>query len=377
MKDTNLEPMPMSILFDKIRINSLELKNRFVRSATWEGMATVKGEVTDRLIQKMTELALNEVGLIITGHAYVTPKGQAGPWQLGVYDEKMVPGLRKMANAVHRAGGKILLQIAHAGAQADTKLTRMEAVGPSSIQNRYGIMCREMALPDISEVVQSMVDGGVRAEKAGFDGIQIHAAHGYLFSQFLSPYANQRRDEYGGSIRNRSRIILDVIKGIRANLSNSFPIIIKINSEDFIEDGLKADDMLELSILLEKAGMDAIEMSGGLVINPGETHCVRKEHPENSEEEAYYREAAREFKKRIKAPLILVGGIRSFDVSESLVSDGVADFISFGRPLIAEPGLIKRWRSGDVEKTKCISCNKCFKPILEGKGVACQVFDKI
>ncbi|MFC1884415.1 NADH:flavin oxidoreductase [Thermodesulfobacteriota bacterium] len=366
----------MPILFDKTRINNLELKNRFVRSATWEGMATVKGEVTDQLIHKMAELAQNDVGLIISGHAYVMQNGQAGIKQLGVYDDKMLPGLKKMADEVHRAGGKIFLQIAHAGAQADTKLTKMEAFGPSSIKSRQGDMCREMALSDMGDVVRSMVEAGLRAEKAGFDGVQIHAAHGYLFSQFLSPYANFRRDEYGGPIDNRARIILDVIKGIRSNLGAHFPILIKINSEDFIDQGLKTDDMLELAILLEESGIDAIEMSGGLIINPGSTHCVRKEHPETFEEEAYYREAAREFKKRIKVPLILVGGIRSFEVSENLVSNGIADYISFGRPLIAEPGLVKRWSSGDVEKTKCVSCNKCFKPILEGKGVACQVFNK-
>ena len=254
----------MSILFDKTRMNNLELKNRFVRSATWEGLATVEGEVTDQLIEKMRELAINDVGLIITGHAYVSQRGQAGHGQLGVYDDKMVPGLRKMVGEVHQAGGKIFLQIAHAGAQAEKKLTKMEALGPSSIQNRYGDWCREMSLADISDVVHRMVDAGVRAEKAGFDGVQIHAAHGYLLSQFLSPYANLRSDAYGGMVENRARIILDVIKGIRSNLGAHFPILIKINSEDFIDEGLEKDDMLELSILLEKSSIDAIEMSGGL-----------------------------------------------------------------------------------------------------------------
>ncbi len=366
----------MSKIFEKTKINHLTLKNRFVRSATWEGMASEKGQVTPQLIEKMAELAENEVGMIITGHAYVTPMAQAGPWQLGVYSDALLPGLKKMADTVHRAGSRIFLQLAHAGAHAATQLTKMASIGPSTIAGRYGGQCREMTLADIEDTVRCMTEAAARAQEAGFDGVQIHAAHGYLLSQFLSPFSNHRKDEYGGPLENRTRIVFDIIKGIRSDLGDQYPLIIKINSEDFVASGWAPDEMLQLAVLLESEGIDAIEMSGGLVVNPEQTHCARKEHPKTPEKEVYYKAAALAFKEKVRVPLMLVGGIRSFEVSENLVSNGIADYISLARPLISEPGLISRWKAGDRSKSMCVSCNKCYEPILEGRGVACPVAEK-
>lgn len=252
----------MSKLFETTTINTMKLTNRFVRSATWEGMANHDGSTTRELINLMVQLAQGGVGLIITGHAYVRKDGQAGPWQLGVYKDELISGLTEMTEAVHKANGKIVLQLAHAGSMAVPALTGFEPLGPSIFEKKGGDW-REMTYADISKVTNAFAQAAERAKKAGFDGVQIHAAHGYLLSQFLAPFFNKREDEYGGNIENRARLVLAILKHIRASVGNDFPVLIKINSEDFLDGGLTLDDMLHVAVLLEQAGIDAIELSGG------------------------------------------------------------------------------------------------------------------
>lgn len=365
----------MSKLFETTTINNMTLENRFVRSATWEGMANHNGFCTPELIKLMVQLVRGGVGLIITGHAYVRKDGQAGPRQLGVYMDELIQGLTEMTEAVHEANGKIVMQLAHAGCMAVSELTRLETLGPSILKSQKTSVCREMTLSDISNVVEAFVLGATRAQKAGFDGVQIHAAHGYLLSQFLSPYFNKRTDEYGGSIENRTKIVLEVLQGIRASAGNDFPVLIKINSEDFLSGGLSIDDMLQVAAMLEEAGIDAIELSGGTAYS-GKNTPIRTAKIDAEEKEVFYRAAAKRCKEKIRVPLILVGGIRSIKVAEQLVDEGISDYISLCRPLIREPHLINRWKQGDTHKAKCLSDNLCFKPIREGKGIYCVVEER-
>ena len=195
----------MSKLFETTAIGGLTLKNRFVRSATWEGMADADGLCTARLVDYMVELARGGVGLIVTGHAYVSPEGQAGPRQLGIHRDECIEGLSVMTGAVHDAGGKIVLQLAHAGCNAGTALTGLDARGPSVPPDGKWPACVEMTREDILQAVESFGRAAVRARRAGFDGVQLHAAHGYLLSEFLSPFFNRRGDEFGGSVENRAR----------------------------------------------------------------------------------------------------------------------------------------------------------------------------
>lgn len=350
-------------------INSLELKNRFVRSATWEGMAHRDGSCSPRLIGLMAELARGGIGLIISSHAFVSPEGQASPWQIGVYSDELLPGLTRLAQTVHDNGGKILLQLAHAGCHADTELTGQQPMGPSDFKNDPGESCREMSVAEIEQTVNAFGQGAARAGRAGFDGVQIHAAHGYLLSQFLSPFYNRRTDQYGGSIANRSRIVLDVLESIRNQTDEHFPVLIKMNSEDYLETGLTMSEMLQTAKRLQQAGIDAVELSGGTKFS-GKLNPIRsgKTNPEN---EVFYKEAARAFKESISVPLLLVGGIRSYGVAQGLVEAGLADYISLSRPLIREPGLVKRWQGGDTGKSMCRSDNLCFRPAREGKGIYC------
>jgi 2,4-dienoyl-CoA reductase-like NADH-dependent reductase (Old Yellow Enzyme family) len=364
----------MSILFEQTVINSMSLANRFVRSATWEGMATTDGACTSRLTDMMAKLAEGGVGLIITGHSYVSREGQAGPWQMGIHNDATLPGLTQMTAAVHRLGGKIAIQLAHAGAYASATLSGSDAIAPSVLHENGTAICREMSREDIARVVRAFGDAASRAKRCGFDAVEIHAAHGYLLSQFLSPAVNRRVDEYGGALANRGHIVLQILRSVREAVGASYPVLIKINSEDFVEGGFSVRDMLELSALLENAGIDAIELSGGTGSKASKYSPVRI-GPISKENEGYYREAARLFKRKIQVPLILVGGIRSPEVAERLVAEATADYIALGRPLICEPDLVNRWRSGDRAKAACVSDNRCFNPVKAGEGLRCVLWE--
>jgi 2,4-dienoyl-CoA reductase-like NADH-dependent reductase (Old Yellow Enzyme family) len=363
--------LAMTKLFETSHIKSMTLANRFVRSATWEGMAADDGSCTPKLIELVQRLAEGGVGLIITGLAFVTREGRAAPWQMGADGDAFLSGLKEMTDTVHRAEGKIALQIAHGGCYSATQLTGKEALAPSTHESGVIPSCREMTVAEIGQVVAAFGESALLAKKAGFDGVQIHAAHGYLLSQFLSPFFNKRKDEYGGSIENRARIVLETLQSVRQAVGTGFPVLVKINSEDFVDEGLTVDEMLYVAAQLERGGIDAIEMSGGTVYASGAYSAIRTGTFDTPEKEVFYREAAARFKEKIGVPLMLVGGIRSFEVAEKLVDDGLTDYISLSRPLIREPALINRWKAGDLRKATCISDNACFGPVLKGEGLYC------
>jgi 2,4-dienoyl-CoA reductase-like NADH-dependent reductase (Old Yellow Enzyme family) len=365
--------MRVSILFETTVLHGLTLANRFVRSATWDGMAAPDGTCTGQLINTMVKRAEGGVGLIITGHAYVSPEGQASPWQMGIHDDATLLGLTQLAEAVHRKGGKIAVQLAHAGAQ--TRIHGLDAIGPSVVYDNGSAVCREMSKADIDRVVCAFGEAAGRAKRTGFDAVQIHAAHGYLLSQFLSPALNRRTDEYGGSLANRGRMLWEVLRSVRQAVGSEYPVLVKLNSEDFAEGGFSLADMLELSATLEKAGIDAIEVSGG-TMREASKHSPSRFGVLARENEAYHREAARRLKQRVQVPLMLVGGIRSLDVAERLVTEGTADYIALCRPLICEPDLVMRWRNGDTAKSLCVSDNRCFTPALNGEGLRCLLGEK-
>ncbi|MBU0944053.1 MAG: NADH:flavin oxidoreductase [Proteobacteria bacterium] len=359
----------MSKLFEESSINCMSLKNRFVRAATWEGLASREGEATPKLIALMAALARGGVGLIISSHSYVSQDGQGTPWQLGVYDDKLIPKLQEMVAAVHERNGKIVMQLAHAGMYAEVPLTGQPALAVSDPDGFPKGNIKTITAEGIQRLVGFYSQAAKRAQDSGFDGIEIHSGHGYFLSQFLSPAYNRRQDEYGGSINNRARIHLLIYQAIREVVGKEYPILIKMNCADFIENGLTIDDSLKAARLFADAGFDAIEVSGG-IIRTGKLSPSRPGIREESKE-AYFKEYAQRFKREIKAPLILVGGLRSFAVAEKVLGDGIADYISMSRPLIREPGLINRWQKGDLRRAECKSDNLCFNPGFEGKGIYC------
>jgi 2,4-dienoyl-CoA reductase-like NADH-dependent reductase (Old Yellow Enzyme family) len=309
------------------------------------------------------------VGLIISSHAFIRPEGQAGPRQLGTHQDELVPGLRQMAEAAHAHGAKIVLQLAHAGYFALEKLTGRPPFAVSGSVKLDDIPRKEMSMADIRDVTQAFAEAASRAKAAGFDGIQIHSAHGYLLSQFLSPLFNRRTDDYGGLLRNRARVHLEVIAAVRQAVGKDYPILIKINGRDFAEGGLELEDAVEAAALMEQAGLDAVELSSGMT--KYSTFGAARTGITTEMKEAYNQEDAKAFKRRLTIPLILVGGIRSLPVAEKLVQDGICDFISMSRPFIREPDLVNRWKSGDRSKASCASDNLCFGPVRKGEPLYC------
>ncbi len=339
----------MGSLFEETEINGMTLPNRFVRSATWDGLATDDGACTARMVDLLTELAKGGVGLIITGHAYVHQNGKHQDWQLGIHRNNLIPGLKKLTDKVHEQGGRIVLQLGYGGFYLSK------------------LRLRNLTLSDIQDMARDYGQAALRVKKAGFDGVQIFAAHGFLLSQFLCPRYNDRTDEYGGSVENRARTLLEVTRAVRDAVGTRYPVLAKINCRDFVENGLTLKDSLEVGAMLEKAGIDAIELSGGLLNLPN----LMKEGIDSEEDEAGFKNEAKAFKERISTPLLPVGGIRSFSVAEKLIEEGYADYISMCRPFIREPSLINRWKSGDRKKTTCISCNNCIQAARSGEGVRC------
>jgi 2,4-dienoyl-CoA reductase-like NADH-dependent reductase (Old Yellow Enzyme family) len=365
----------MSEMFESTEINGMKLANRFVRSATWEGMAGDDGACSPKLTGLMSKLAKGEVGLIITSHAYIRQDGQAGPWQLGIYNDALIQGLRGMTQAVHDHGGKVVLQLAHAGFFANAKLTGQAPLAPSHVEGMAKSPRKEMTVDDIQEIVVAFGQAASRAREAGFDGVQIHSAHGYLLSQFLSRAFNKRADEYGGPVENRAKLLLEVLRRVRDDAGADFPVLVKMNSEDFLDGGLTLEDSLKVGAMLQEGGIDAIELSGGTLVS-GKLSPSRM-GIKSEEKEAYFRDSAKAFKEALKVPIIMVGGNRSFQLAERLVTQGYTDYVSMSRPFIREPDLIKRWASGDLRKAACISDNQCFGPGMAGEGIYCVVEQKL
>ena len=363
----------MPTLFETTTIKSMSLANRFVRSATWEAMANEDGSCTRKLTDLMVRFAKGGVGLIITGHTFVSREGQALYRQLGIYSDELVQGLAAMADAVHNAGGKIAVQLAHAGCHALPDLTGQMPLGPSSIKSEGMPDCLEMTGDDFRMVAEAFGKAAARVQEAGFDGVQIHAAHGYLLSEFLSPFYNKRNDQYGGSLENRARLLLEVVHNIRDKVEDRFPVMVKMNSQDFVTGGLTVEEMLEVASMLASAGIDAIELSGGTRYS-GDYVPVRPGKLDTENKEVFYLEAAKKFKERLRVPLMLVGGIRSYAVAERIIREGIADYISLSRPLIREPDLVNRWKSGDTGKARCLSDNLCYDQAKKtGEELYCVV----
>jgi 2,4-dienoyl-CoA reductase-like NADH-dependent reductase (Old Yellow Enzyme family) len=233
----------MKELFESTVLNGMTLSNRFVRSATREGLASPEGYGTEDLAKLWVELARGKVGLIITGHAYVSPEGIAVSRQLGLYSDELTRSLAEMFHKVHDAGGRIAVQISHGGCYA-LKLPNVLRLGPSTIENKGEIQCKEMTQVDIRKLVTQFAEAAGRAKTAGSDAVQIHAGHGYLLNEFLSPFYNRRIDAYGGAVENRARFLLEVVQAVRREVGDRFPVLVKLNSQDYLEGGFTTEDSM-------------------------------------------------------------------------------------------------------------------------------------
>lgn len=360
----------MATIFEESSINGMTLRNRLVRSATWEGMCDHEGRPTEKLTGYYRDLALGGIGLIISGYTFVRPEGRQLPGQMSINKDSFETDYLNMTKAVHDAGGRIAIQLVHAGGQTDPANAGRQPLAPSAVKvEQFPEMPAELTLEEIGKIVEAFGEGSRRAKEWGADAVQLHGAHGYLINQFLSPHTNRRSDEYGGDIEGRSRFLMEVYRRVRQEVGHDYPVMIKLSASDNLEGGLSTEDALFAAKKLSEAGIDAIEVSAGTSASGNETP-VRKNilKPEN---EAFNLDLARRFIEVADCPIIVVGGFRSYEVAEGAISIDGMDYISMARPLIREPDLPKRWLSGDHSPARCLSCNQCFIPGLKEGGIYC------
>jgi 2,4-dienoyl-CoA reductase-like NADH-dependent reductase (Old Yellow Enzyme family) len=364
----------MSALFQPTTIKGLELRNRTVRSATCDCLADSVGHVTDKQIELFSDLAAGEIGLIISGITYTHVSGQIATHQNSLADDECIPGLVRLTGAVHEHGGKVAIQLFHGGRdRAEFLRGKTElAMGPSYIENDpyFPEVYRAITEEEIWEIIVSFGDAAARAKQAGFDAVQLHAAHAFLPSQFLSPYANRRDDDFGGSLENRLRIHHEIFKAMRANVGDSYPLLIKLGVEDGFPGGLDFSEGLEAAQMVAAQGWDALEISQGL---RGKWYDGTEWRTgiRNVDNEGYFRTWAREIKDKVNVTVIMVGGLRSRGFMEEVLQRGEADLVSLCRPLIRQPDLIGNWANGQTDPATCKSCNKCLEGLRNGRSLQC------
>ncbi len=389
----------MSILFTPINLGDMRIENRFIHSATYEVMASETGEVSDKLVKRYQNLAKGEVGLIIPGYMYVHPLGRSYKYQTGIHNDEMIPGLRKLVEAVHQAGGKIAFQLAHAGRQTTKAVIGQTPIGPSS-RGRDPINFvkpMEMTADQVQEVIQAFGAAAKRAVEAGADGIQLHAAHGYLINQFISPFFNQRKDEWGGSDANRFRFLKELISEVRNALPQGMPILVKLNTHDYTpQEGITPSLAVTYAEWLADLKINGLEISCGSAIYSYMNMCrgdVPVKELVNSLpfwkkplgklmmksmvgkydlEEGYNLEAAKMIKPVLgKIPLFVVGGLRKVAQMTETLEQQYADCISMCRPFIREPFIVKKIKEGKTESVACVSCNRCLAAVPSNMPVRC------
>lgn len=337
----------MKSLFDKTSLKNMELKNRFVRSATWEGLANEDSHTNDKVIDVYEDLAKGNVGLIITSYSHILSDEQPNRNMLGIYDDSFIEDYKNLINKVHSYGCKIMMQIVYGGSNTGYNVGKRTILGPSSVPhiNRGTTPC-EMTKDDINMIIDAFASAALRCKKAGFDGVQIHGAHGYLLSQFLDPYHNRRCDEYGGCIENRARITLQVYDAIRKVVGDDYHVGIKINSSDFRDSGATFEDCKYVVCELDKRGVDSVEISGGDF--------------RSFKGESFFKDYASELSSIVSCPIMLVGGNKTFKNMNNVLNSTNIEYFSICRPLICEPDLINKFGSDNDYKPKCVACNKCM-----------------
>ena len=379
----------MSILFTPFNLGPLKVKNRFIFSACEDSSATETGSITRRIILKNRALAKGDIGLIISTHMSVHPLGRTRIRQLAIHEDAFVPGLQQLTENVHRAGGRIVFQLGHAGLQTTGKTIGLPPKGPSGPE--------PMNSEEIQTVITSFVAAARRAAKAGADGIQLHAAHGYLVGEFLSPFFNQRQDEWGGSAENRFRFLREIVSAIKGILPGHMALMVKLNYQDYTpQEGVTPDLAAVYARELTTLGVHGLEISCGtssyspwnmcrgnipiqeLLAGIPEEKKARAEIALKKLEgkfdwgEGYNLEGVRRLRAVTgQVPLISVGGWRTLTDMEKAVQEGSADFISLCRPFIRDPSLIRRFREGRTDRASCVNCNKCLAALANNIPVRC------
>jgi 2,4-dienoyl-CoA reductase-like NADH-dependent reductase (Old Yellow Enzyme family) len=360
----------MKTLFEEAKIGNILVKNRFVRSATWENMTTQDGHLTLKLFDIYGELAQSEVGLIITGYANVVKEEQPNHGMMGIYDDSFIDGYKNLTELVHSLGSKIIMQVAYGGTKTTYNVGKRLIYAPSEIaEKNTNVVGKAMTKEEIVYIENAFADAAKRVKESGFDGVEIHAAHTYLINQFLSPYYNKRTDEYGGSLENRMRFLIEMYYKIREKVGNDFTVIVKLTSSEFFEGGLTFDETRTICKKLEVIGVDALDITGNIHAK-AKTMIDEVFDGYQLQKEGYFVEYAKVISNEVNIPIITVGGFKDINIIERILNESDIGFFGISRPLLAEPDLIKRWKEGDKKKAICISCSKC----RTDKGNFCVVY---
>lgn len=349
----------MSTLFSESQIGSMTLKNRFIRSATWENMATEEGHMTDKLYAIYEELAKGEVGLIVTGYANIVEEEKPNAGMMGMYNDSFIDEFQKLTDLVHHYDSKIVMQLAYGGTKTTYNVGERLIYAPSEVcEIGTQTLGKAMTQEEIGYIVQAFAQAGRRAKESGFDGIEIHAAHTYLINQFLSPYYNRREDQYGGNLDNRMRFLLEIYAETRKLVGDEFPLLVKLTASEFFDGGLTFDETRLICQKLESIGVDAIIISGNI---HGKANTLIGEHFDGHtiQEEGYFHQYGHAISEEVDIPVITVGGLTDINAIEEIANNTGIQYFALSRPLLSEPSLIKRWKEGDRSPVECERCSKC------------------
>ncbi len=380
------------MVFEQSTIGKIKLKNRIIRSSTHEGLADKKGYPTERLIKKYEILAKNEVGCIITGFTGIMQNGKTNNHNmLMIDDDSFIEPFAILTKKIHEYNTPIILQIAHCGKQTRSKTTGQTIVAPSSVKDAMykEEIAKALSEEEILEIIDNFVKGIIRAKKAGFDGVQLNLAHGHLLAQFLSSYTNRRKDKWGGTLKNKFRIVEQIFQKAKPIVSD-FPILVKLNACDNRKNGMRINEAIQIAKMLEILGCAGIEVSCGVYEDglftirgeklpieavfkysfaykklPKAIKWIAKSiipaiTPKIKPYENYNVEYANQIKRNVNIPVIVVGGIKRLDAIKTIIKEKKADFVSMSKPLIAEPNLVKKFKENIQNKSKCINCNYCM-----------------
>ena len=364
----------MNILLTPARIGPVEIKNRIVMPPMTTRTADDEGFVTEDCIAYYLARVQGGTGLITVEMASPEKAGRHRRREIGIYDDRFIPGLKRLVDAIHRGGAKASIQLGHAGGHTRIDICGETPIAPSAIPHPVyettfeTIVPQEMTKARIEETIAAHVAAAQRARTAGFDCVEIHAAHGYLISQFHAPFENRRNDEYGGTLENRARFGLDVLRAVKSAVPD-IAVVYRLSVEDFFPGGLPFSEGRQIAIWAAAAGADALHVTAGHYRSRPSAQVVL---PPMNLPDATFLDYAADVKKRVSVPVIAVGRLGDPTIAERAIGQGKADFIALGRALIAEPGWVEKVRRGEPIR-RCLSCNTCINEMRGGARIGCVV----
>lgn len=370
---TTSDPIPRTPkvgIFDPFEIRGLRLPNRVLMAPMEKNLCTADGVMTQRYVDYLVARARGGVGLLRVEAAYVDPVGKGRPFQCGAHSDHVIPELKRMADAVHAAGGRISLELAHCGRQTNMRVSGFQPVAPSAVPCALsgGYVPRPLAREEIAAIVDRFVAAALRGQDAGLDAIEIHGASGYLLNAFMSPYTNLREDEYGGSLANRMRFPLEVVRAVRDAIGDDMPLLYRMSGHDYVEGGLTEVDTVPFAQELEQAGVDLIDVSAGTY------ESITATQPPMEAAPGALLDLAATIKSALTIPVATAGKLGALDVAEAALGAGVVDFVSIARGLHADPELLLKAREGRLhEARRCISCAECVAFLNVDEPAYCAI----